>query len=541
MNSTLPKQIKWAWSITKGHRSSLLVYFVLEILAIALSLLFVFWSKQAVDIAMQSSTDDLKAVLILVVSSILLALLIRGFSGWLNERTRIKMGLQLQNQMIELQMMSAWKVVKDWHSGDIQVRINSDCKEVVDMMAYSAVYFLITLIRLLASFGFLWSMDPMLAVMVVAITPLFLFSKVYFRKMRWLSREIKQEESSLGKVLQENLRFRMLIRGMDLLSGRRRKLENNQDTIYNLKTEQLNFSTFTQVAMKLTINIGYLLTFIWGVYRLHSGEISFGTMTAFLQLVGRIQTPILALIGFVPLFIRFRTSVERLMELIVGEREPYVKPQRIEGIRTIYIKDLSFKYEDHKVIDELDIEIRAGQPTAIIGSSGRGKTTLMRLLLALLQPESGGIWLENNQQKYTLTAGHRINFAYVPQGNTLFSGSIRENLLITDTKGDDERIRYALWLACAEFVYQLPMGIDTVVGESGHGLSEGQAQRIAVARAMMRDCDIWLFDEVTSALDKDTANILIERLLQEGKNKLCIFVTHDLKLAENCSQTIYIK
>src|SRR5690606_23591916 len=124
-----------------------------------------------------------------------------------------------------------------------------------------------------------------LAVMVVAITPLFLFSKVYFRKMRWLSREIKQEESSLGKVLQENLRFRMLIRGMDLLSGRRRKLENNQDTIYNLKTEQLNFSTFTQVAMKLTINIGYLLTFIWGVYRLHSGEISFGTMTAFLQLV----------------------------------------------------------------------------------------------------------------------------------------------------------------------------------------------------------------------------------------------------------------
>src|SRR5690606_3465497 len=158
MNSTLPKQIKWAWSITKGHRSSLLVYFVLEILAIALSLLFVFWSKQAVDIAMQSSTDDLTAVLILVVSRMLLALLIRGFSGWLNERTRIKMGLQLQNQMIELQMMSAWKVVKDWHSGDIQVRINSDCKEVVDMMAYSAVYFLITLIRLLASFGFLWSM-----------------------------------------------------------------------------------------------------------------------------------------------------------------------------------------------------------------------------------------------------------------------------------------------------------------------------------------------------------------------------------------------
>lgn len=540
MNSTLPKQIKWAWSITKGHRSSLVVYFVLEILAIALSLLFVLWSKQAVDIAVRSSTADLKIVLILVVASVMLALIFRSFSGWLNERTRLRMGIQLQNQMIEEQMMSVWKVVKDWHSGDIQVRIHSDCTEVVDMVAYSAVSFVLTLIRLLASFGFLWSMDPMLAFMVVAITPLFLFSKVYLKKMRRLSKEVKQEESNFGKILQENLRFRMLIRGMDLLSGRKRKLEQSQSMIYNLKLEQMSFSTFSQGAMKFTINVGYLLTFIWGVYRLHTGEISFGTMTAFLQLVGRIQTPILTLFGFVPLFIRFRTSVERLMELVEGESEPLIKPQKIHGIKALYTKELTFKYEEHKVIDGLNMEIKVAQPTAIIGSSGKGKTTLMRLLLALLQPEKGGIWLEDSHRKYVLTAGHRVNFAYVPQGNTLFSGTIRENLLITSSKEDEERIRYALWLACAEFVYQLPEGIDTVVGESGQGLSEGQAQRIAIARAMMRDSDIWLFDEITSALDKETAALLTERLLKEGKNKLCIFVTHDLKLAENCSQTIYI-
>lgn len=541
MNSAVSNQMKWAWSLTKGHRSALLIYFVLELLAIALSLLFVLWSKRAIDIAMLSSTTDLKMVLILVVASILLALVIRGFSGWLNERTRLRMGLQLQNQMIELQMMSVWKIVKEWHSGDIQVRIHSDCNEVVSMVAYSAVSFLLTLIRLLASFGFLWSMDPMLAFMIVAITPLFLFSKVYFRKMRRLTREIKHEESDFGKVLQENLRFRMLIRAMDLLSGRRQKLEQSQDRIYDLKSEQLNFSTFTQSAMKLTINIGYLLTFIWGVYRLHTGQISFGTMTAFLQLVGRIQSPILTLIGFVPLFIRFRTSVERLMELVAGERESFIKPQKINDIKALYIENLTFKYEDHKVIEGLNMEVTIAQPTAVIGSSGRGKTTLMRLLLALLQAESGRIWLEDNRQKYELTAGHRVNFAYVPQGNTLFSGTIRENLQITQAETDEERIRYALWLACAEFVYQLPQGIDTVVGESGHGLSEGQAQRIAIARAMIRNCDIWLFDEITSALDKETAAVLVERLLKEGENKLCIFVTHDFKLAEKCSQTIYIK
>lgn len=540
MNSTTLNQIKWAWSITKGHRSALLTYFVLELIAITLSLLFVLWSKQAIDIAMQSSTTDLKMVLVLLVASVLLGLVIRGFSGWLNERTRLRMNLQLQNQMIELQMMSVWKVVKDWHSGDIQVRIHSDCNEVVSMMSYSVISFLLTLIRLLASFGFLWSMDPMLAFIVVAITPFFLFSKMYFKKMRRLSREVKQEESNFGKVLQENLRFRMLIRGMDLLSARRRKLEQSQDMIYSLKREQLNFSTFTQSGMKLTINIGYLLTFIWGVYRLHSGEISFGTMTAFLQLVGRIQSPILTLIGFAPLFIRFRTSVERLMELVAGERESIIKPQKIKGLKSLVIENLVFKYEDHRVIDGLNMEVKIAHPTAIIGSSGKGKTTLMRLLLALLQPESGSVWLRDGRQKYALTAAHRVNFAYVPQGNTLFSGTIRENLLITQAKGCEERIKYALWLACAEFVYQLPEGIDTVVGESGHGLSEGQAQRIAIARAMMRDSDIWLFDEVTSALDKETAGLLIERLLKEGENKLCIFVTHDFKLAEKCSQTIIL-
>lgn len=541
MNTAALHQINWVWSITKGHRPALLIYFLLELAAIALSLLFVLWSKRAVDMAMQPSATDMKTVLILVVASLLFALVIRGFSGWLNERTSLKMGLDLQRKMIEVQMISVWKVVKDWHSGDIQSRVHSDCNEVVSMVAYSGISFLLTLIRLLASFGFLWTMDPMLAFIILAITPLFLFSKVYFRRMRRLSKEVKQKESDFWRILQENLRFRMVIRAMDLLSGRREKLENSQNLIYKLKSEQLNFSSLTQLAMKFTINIGYLLTFIWGVYRLHAGEISFGTMTAFLQLVGRIQTPVLTLSSFFSLFIRFRTSLERIMELMSGERELFVAPQKIQGLNALYIDNLAFKYEDQKVIDGLNMKVKIGEPTAIIGSSGKGKTTLMRLLLALLQPENGWIWIADCHQKYVLTAGHRVNFAYVPQGNTLFSGSIRENLLIATPEADEEKLKYALWLSCSEFVYHLPNGIDTIVGESGHGLSEGQAQRIAIARAMMRDCDIWLFDEITSALDKETAGRLTERLIKAGENKLCIFVTHDFNLAGNCSQTIYIK
>src|SRR5690606_27691376 len=297
MEYTFSQQIKWAWSITKGYRSVLLVYFILELLAIAMSLLFVLWTKQAIDIATNSSTADLRTALILVVLSILLTLILRGISGWINERIRIRMGLGLQRQMIEEQMLSAWKIVKKWHSGDIQVRIQSDCNEVVAMLAHSAISFLLILIQLLASFVFLWSMDPMLAFIVVAITPLFLLSKLYYGKMRRLSREVKREESNYGVVTQENLRFSVLIRAMDLLTGRSEKLEQSQASLDRLKIEQFNFSTLSQLAMKMTINIGYLLTFIWGVYRLHVGQISFGTMTAFLQLVGRIQGPILKLFG----------------------------------------------------------------------------------------------------------------------------------------------------------------------------------------------------------------------------------------------------
>jgi len=541
MEYTFSQQIKWAWSITKGYRSVLLVYFILELLAIAMSLLFVLWTKQAIDIATNSSTADLRTALILVVLSILLTLILRGISGWINERIRIRMGLGLQRQMIEEQMLSAWKIVKKWHSGDIQVRIQSDCNEVVAMLAHSAISFLLILIQLLASFVFLWSMDPMLAFIVVAITPLFLLSKLYYGKMRRLSREVKREESNYGVVTQENLRFRVLIRAMDLLTGRSEKLEQSQASLDRLKIEQLNFSTLTQLAMKMTINIGYLLTFIWGVYRLHVGQISFGTMTAFLQLVGRIQGPILKLFGFVPLFIRFRTSTERLMDLISGEKESAVDTRRLSGLEAIVIEDLMFRYEDHKLIDALNAKMMIGQATAIVGASGKGKTTLIRLLLAVLKPESGTIWAEIPGKRIPMEAGHRVNFAYVPQGNSLFSGSIKENLLIACDKVTEDRIKRSLWLACAEFVYDLPDGIDTLIGESGYGLSEGQAQRIAIARAMIRETEIWLFDEITSALDREISDMLISRLLQEGSDKICLFVTHDLKLAEACKQTIYMK
>ncbi len=540
MSFNLSYQLKWTWKLAAGRPAALASFFILELLAIILSLLFVLWSKRAVDLATQSPGSDLTKVLILVVTSILLALIIRAFSGWQNERLRLSLELKLQQQVIHAQMMSDWQGLKQWHSGDIQLRVHSDCREVATMVGNSAISFLLTAIKLIASFSFLWILDPMLALILLAITPFLTISKIYFRKMRRLNNQVKQSESDFGNILQENIRNRMLIRAMDLLRNRAHKLDLFHQLGYQLKQQQLTLSALTQGSMNMAANIGYLLAFTWGLQRLNTGQISFGTMTAFLQLVARIQTPFIALIGFVPSFIRFGTSLERVVALLTEKRERHTLPHRMQRLVAVGTDNLSFSYDNNTVINNLTINIGVGTPTAIIGASGKGKTTLLRLLLGLLQPTSGSAWVEDVHGRHPLTAAHRINFAYVPQGNSLFSGTVRDNMFINDDDDTEERIKKALSLACADFVYALPDGLDTFIGEAGYGLSEGQAQRIAIARAMLRECDILLLDEITSALDSDTSKLLTERLLNASENKICLFMTHDLQLARSCKQTIYI-
>ncbi|MBB6500959.1 ABC transporter ATP-binding protein [Pedobacter cryoconitis] len=540
MNQQLSYQVKWAWSLTKGYRAKLSLFFLLEMLAIVLSLLFVYYSKKAVDIAMGTVNGNLKLVIALVILSATMAVVIRLFSGLINEKNKLSMTVVLQNLLIKKQMYSVWKFVKQLHTGDLMIRINSDSVEVVQMLCNTALAFLITIIKLFATLGLLWFFDPMLAFMIIAISPLFLFSKIYFKRMRKLNQDVKSSESRIGNLMQENLRFRLIIRSLGLMSIRQHKFEDNQQQSYQLKLDQLNFLTLTQGMMKFAISTGYLLTFIWGIYRLHSHQITFGTMTAFLQLIGRIQAPILSLIAFVPSFIRFRTSAERLIELESVEQDSGLVPKLLNDIKSIEFRDVSFRYEDSIVIDGFNAKIEVGRSTAVVGASGKGKTTFIRLLLALIKPGNGEIVIEGKHNRYSISSEHQLNFAYVPQGNILFTGTIAENLTVTDEPLSEDKLNDALYVACAEFVFDLPDGLNTKIGESGYGLSEGQAQRISIARALMRDCNVWLFDEVTSALDQKTASLLIDRVLKAGKEKVVIFVTHDLLLAEKCSQTIHM-
>lgn len=538
MEYTMREQWSWGWSRTKGFHGRIMLFVSLEILCLSLSLSFVYWSKRAVDIATGEAAGALRNVIYCIVFSIVVAILAGQLASWLKERIKIRMLAKLQDSLVLSQMSVPWKAVKRWHTGDLLVRINTDCKEVVQMLADTLPSLGVTVIRLLTSWGFLYLMDPLLAGMILAITPLFLFSKIYYQRMRKLSRESKEAESHLGTTLQENLKQRLLIRSLNMAEVREATYRNAQKEVCALKDRQLRFTVLTQTILKSGFNGGYLIAFLWGVYRLHTGLISFGTLTAFLQLVARVQPPVLTVIAFVPAAIRCRTALERLMELEEGPREKEMKPLKIDFPHSLKLRTVSFRYEDRKVIDGLDMEVYPGTPVAIAGATGKGKTTLIRLILALVECEEGEIYLKTEQGQVPVSVDTRINFSYVPQGNTLFCGTIRENLLMVDARISDEQLKKALELACADFVYSLPRGIDTWVGESGQGLSEGQAQRIAIARALLHNGSVWLLDEATSALDVVTAERVVKNLLTAGRDKILIFVTHDPRLMTVCPQIV---
>lgn len=532
-------RFRWVWSISDACHGWIAGSSVLDLVSMALSLLAIYWSKQAIDIATGAVEGKLLLSVIYIVVFMLLAVLLGLVSTWITERVRIQLKIRLQSQLSDMSMMCSWADSGRWHTGDLLTRLNDDCDEVVRMITYTFPSTLVTGVKLLASFVFLSSIDIQLAWILLGMTPLILLSKLYYKKIRDLSKAGKDADSGILSVLQENMVARMLIRSLDAVEVRRKKLQEVQKRKYVLGVEQLRFSTFSRGILRGVFTCGYLTAFLWGIWRLDAGLISFGSMAAFLQLTSRIQGPALALVSFIPIFIRVRASVERLMELSLVEQEN-TGNRCLEGTPEIILRGVSFSYGRKNVLRELDAIFSPGTATAIIGPTGAGKTTLVRLLLGLVKSGQGIAVLKIQEKMYELSSAERVNFLYVPQGNSLLSGTIRENLLLAAPDAGEKEMRNVLELACADFVNKLPKGIDTVVGEHGYGLSEGQAQRIAVARGLLKQGNVWIFDEVTSALDGQTTGRLIRNLIEKGQGKTLLFITHDPIVMESCGSMMYM-
>lgn len=423
-------------------------------------------------------------------------------------------------------------------------RMESDVSAVTNAFCAAVPNLFWAGLQFAAAFACVLYVDLRLSLILVVLLPIAApAGKFIMKKVRKLTLRIKSSDSRIQSHIQESIQHHTLLRTLEYTDGSSQMLGELQDENYSRNLKRIGFSIIARVLMSLAFTLGYLVAFLWGVRGLSTGVVTYGVMTAILQLVGQLQRPLLLASENLPSLLHCTASIDRLMELEDLPKEEAEDALILGAPAGVRVRNLSFQYPDgeEKVIDNLSFDFKPGSRIAITGRTGIGKTTLLKLILALSRPTSGSIELYDSETSVPVSVKTRCNFAYIPQGNTLFSGTVRENLLMGDRNADEERMKEVLHLAAADFVMDLPEGLDTICSEAGGGLSEGQAQRIAVARGLLRPGSIVLLDEFSSALDPATEEEMLSRLT--AKDGLCagktmIFITHRESILNFCDSEL---
>lgn len=531
------------WKASYGARLQVAICAFVGIISVACSLFFVYLSKEAIDIATGVSTGVLWHYGLGMGILILAEILLRATNTWLANTLSVKTQNRLRTGLFERLIKSKWEGKEARHSGDVLNRLIQDINTIVSAIISTIPLLITTAVQFIASFCFLYSMDSNLAVMLVLILPFFaLLSRIYVNRMRHMTKAVRESDSRIHSVMQESLQHKTVVKTLEQSESMINKLQGLQHNLYEEVKSRTRFSILSRTLVSTGFSMGYLTAFLWGVFRMQAGTITFGVMTAFLQLVGRIQRPLSDIARMIPALVGALTAAERLFELEETPIEDCDHPIRLSHTVGIRINDVSFTYSDgnETILQNFNAHFAPGSVTAILGKTGAGKTTLIRLILSLIHPDKGTITFYDQEQEVEASARTRNNLIYVPQGNTLFSGTIRENLLLGRPDATDEELHEVLRIACADFVEQFPDGIDSACSEQGGGLSEGQAQRIAIARSLLRPGSILLFDESTSALDADTERLFIQNITSLPRNKTIIFITHRTSVLEFCDQVLHV-
>lgn len=532
--------LRWLWRAWRGNRFQAVANASIGLAGVVVSLASVWAVQRAIDVASHAVSGSIAWAVALMGALVLAEFALNVLSVWVRNLLGIKAQNRMQQRVLDRVLRARWHGRGKRHSGDVMNRLESDVATVITFLTETIPNTVSTLAMFLGAFAYLLGMDWRLTLIVVAIIPLFaLVSRIYVRRMRRLTRDVRQSDSQVQSVLQETVQHQTLIKTLENVSYAIGRLEGEQRALRGKVVRRTKFSVFSSLVLNAGFALGYLMAFAWAAVRMSAGTLTFGGMTAFLQLVARIQSPARQLTHLVPAFVAVVTAAERLMELEEDPMEEQGDPVVLGSPCGIRLRGVAYGYADGAgdVLSNLSVDFRPGTCTAILGPTGGGKTTLVRLLLALVEPVRGEIEIYDGQESRRLTPLTRCNMAYVPQGNTLLSGTVRDNLRLGRLDATDEEMEAALRQACAEFVFDLPGRLDAPCAEQGGGLSEGQAQRIAIARALLRDRSVMLFDEATSALDPDTEQRLLRNILTD-KRKTVIFVTHRPAVTDYCDQSI---
>lgn len=527
--------IVWTWQQLAGMRLRILGSCMIGMLRICVSLSFVWVCKIIVDVATQRHGEHIWWWIGAMCGVIMLMVLTSAWNTRVREKNRIVVSNRLRQRLFGRVMRAQWHGREALHTGDTVNRLEDDIRTISTTATDHIPALLIACFQLIASSFVLFTMQKNLLWVLLFIMPLALIvSKIYFRILRRLTAEIREQDSKIQSHMQESLLKRILILSMGKEDESVDTLEDMQGSLQRSVMTRVSYSNRSRVFIQVGFMAGYVVTFCWSVFGLISGAVTYGMMTACLQLVNQVQNPILDMSHYVPALVQAMTSVDRLRELADMKEENKGKEIEMQGPLGIRITDLSYTYPGNEgpTIDRLNYNFRPGVSTAIVGETGSGKSTLMRLILSLLQPDSGHVTLYNGSEECEMSPALRCNFRFVPQGNSLMSGTVRDNLLLGNSEATDEQMREALHLAAADFVFERPEGLDTPCSEQGSGLSEGQAQRIAIARALLQKGSIILMDEACSSVDNLTEQRILQNLATGIHDKTIIWVTHHTAVKE---------
>lgn len=531
MTRPLPHIIRYLITQLRGHSLQITLNTTVGILLVLLDLAFVWATKLAIDVATHNTTAVTLHQAFLLIALIMFTRIVLGLSSrWIRAILGVKAQNSMRQHLFNRLLRCKWTELKTYHTGNLTNRIEHDVNDVVNFVTESIPSFITTLAQFIGAFFFLFFMDSTLAIIIVCVIPFFIISsKLYIKKMRKLSHQARDEESKIQSTIQESLQHVMIIKTLQRVAYFTNKLTSQQAQLHQIILSRTRYATISSSLLNLGFATGYFVTFVWGATNLSKGLITYGAMLAFIQLVGQIQGPVRNLSKFIPIFITSFTATERLMDIENIAQEKANTPTDLLPSVGVQLSNLTFQYttSSRLIFNNFSYSFPAGSITAIVGETGAGKTTLIRLLLSLIQPTGGKIALiDGSGKEFTMRPDLRANFAYVPQGNTLFSGTIRSNLLLGKPDATDEELKTALHTAAADFVYKKAKGLETPCGEAGDGLSEGQAQRIAIARALLADGNVFIFDEATSSLDPTTEEIVLQRIVTHFANRTLIFITH---------------
>lgn len=543
-NITNRNLLQWLWKSSKGARKQAVLNTAIGLTDVVCQLLWVIACKHAIDIATGVSQGSLVTTGIIIGALMLTEIISRGASRWIHAVAGNKVRNRMRLKIFARLLRSDWLHLQKHHTGDLINRLEGDVGGITALITETVPAAVVVFLQLVASFALLFFMSPMLALSVLIILPVcIVVSQIYVRRMRRLNRDVRDSDSRIQSVLQESLQHKELIKSLEQNNSTEKQLTELQTKLHSQVTDRTKFSLGAFTFIQLGFAAGYLVAFLWGVASLRDGIITYGTMAAYLQLVGLIQRPTMDLSRYIPGIVSSLTAAERLFELEDIPLEKQGEAIMLNGTAGVRFKNVTFAYDDESriILDKFDYDFPPNSCTAIVGETGAGKTTLIRLLVALINPQEGEIELYTDKERHSSSTLTRRNFVYIPQGNSLVSGTIRENLLMGNPDATEEEIKRALYIACAEYVHELPQGIDSPIAEKGGGFSEGQAQRIAVARSILRPGSILILDEITSALDEKTEKEMLRRLTESQIGKTLIFVTHRPAVIEYCTQVLHIE